>query len=104
VSAIPKLLTPEMVRDYVDCQGTHCPFCHSSEIEAGKVEADGASAWSPVTCNECGKEWQDVFFLGGVDLLDENGRCGGTIMPAAPEDPGSNNSPAPACPPDLPVV
>jgi hypothetical protein len=96
-----KTLTSEMVRRYIDCQGAHCPYCQSSEIEAGKVEADGASAWSQVTCNECGKEWQDVFFLGAVDVIDENGVYGDTIMPT-PGNPDSHvtiDPPAPACPP-----
>lgn len=80
-----ELLTPEMVREYIDCRGTHYPFCRSSEIEAGTVEADGDSAWPRVTCEECGKEWQDVFYLGAVDIIDEKGRYGDTVMPA-PED------------------
>jgi hypothetical protein len=103
-----------MVRRYIACQGSHCPFCHSPETEAGKVEADAASDWSRVTCNECGKEWQDVFFLGAVDVIDEgavdvideNGIHGDTVMPA-PENPDSRvmTDPAtPAYPPDVPAV
>jgi hypothetical protein len=86
VSETDKALTPEMVRDYVNAQGAHFPYCCSPEIEAGKVEADAASAWSRVTCNDCGRQWQDVFRLGAIDILDENGNYGDTVMPA-PEDP-----------------
>jgi hypothetical protein len=92
VSETETPLTPEIVRDYIDSQGTHCPFCNSSEIEAGKIEADAASAWSPVTCNDCGKEWRDVFFLGAVDIVDENGRYVDTIVPASEAPDGSGNS------------
>jgi hypothetical protein len=97
-------LTPQMVRDYVNAQGAYCPFCRSSEIEAGKVEADAASAWSRVTCNECGKEWQDVFFLGAVDIIDANGMYGDTVMPA-PEDPDTSAMSDPPTPPpaDIPA-
>jgi hypothetical protein len=97
VSETEKPLTAEMVRHYVNAKGTHCPYCQSPDIEAGKVEADGASAWSHVTCNECGREWQDVFFLGAVDIIDANGIYGDTIMPA-PEDPDGSAKSAVATP------
>ena len=97
-----KLLTPEMVRHYIDCQGSRCPYCPGSEIEAGKVEADGASGWSRVTCNACGKEWQDVFFLGAVDIIVENGMFD-IIMPA-PEDPDSRVMTDPPTPARVPAV
>src|SRR5262249_40563218 len=106
VSQMEKTLTPEMVGDYMDCQGAHCAYCQSSEIEAGKVEADGASAWSHVMCNECGREWQDVFFLGAVDVIDESGIYCDTVMPAS-ENPDSRvmtDPLTPACPPDVPAV
>jgi hypothetical protein len=49
-----------------------------------------------VTCHDCGKDWRDVFFLGAVDVVDENGRYVDTVQPA-PEDPdGSGNSNAAA--------
>jgi hypothetical protein len=71
-----------MVRDYIASHGSSCPYCGSAEIGAGKVEADGDSAWSRVTCDDCGKAWQDVFFLGAIDILDANGSYSDTIMPA----------------------
>ena len=76
-----KPLTPEMVRDYVNSGGARCPFCGSDDIEAGPLEADADSAWGPVTCTACGREWQDVYLLGAIDLTDKNGQHT-TIMPA----------------------
>ncbi len=73
MSESKKALTPEMVRDYIDCGGARCPFCGSDDIEAGRLEADADSAWGPVTCTACGREWQDVYFLGAIDLTAEDG-------------------------------
>jgi hypothetical protein len=47
-------LPPGMVRAYLDDGGGHCPFHASTDIEAGPPEADGDSAWRPVTCPGCG--------------------------------------------------
>jgi hypothetical protein len=105
MSATQNALTPEMVRNYISSQGSDCPFCRSSEIKAGKAEADGDSAWSPVTCDECGQEWRDVFFLGAIDTLDEHGRYSDTIMPAPErsDDPGRQDATTPS-PPDPPTA
>jgi hypothetical protein len=68
-----QVLTPEMVRDYVNSGGARCPFCGSEDIEAGHVEAGADSAWGPVTCTACDGEWQDVYFLGAIDLISQDG-------------------------------
>jgi hypothetical protein len=102
VSEPEKPLTPEMVLDYIAGHGAHCPFCDSPEIESGRLEADGASAWAPVKCSMCHREWQDVFFLGAVDIIHENGDCGEPVMPA-PDDPNASvksDAPTPF-PPDV---
>ena len=74
-----KVLTPAMVKKYVEGGGAECPFCGSAEIEAGHVVVDGDSVTAPVECLTCGAEWRDVFFLSAVDVLDENGRYDRTI-------------------------
>jgi hypothetical protein len=84
-------LTPAMVKAYVASGGARCPYCGSDEIEAGPVEADGDSATGPVECHDCGEEWRDVFLLGAVDVLDENGRYADTIEPG---DDGGEPGPA----------
>ena len=75
-------LAPEMVRDYIAGHGTKCPFCGSSEIESGRLDCEGPCAWAPVTCSVCGQQWQDVFSLADIDLIDEDGAMA-TIMPVS---------------------
>jgi transcription elongation factor Elf1 len=75
-----RTLTQEMVRDDIDRGGARCPFCGSDEIEAGRLDAEADSAWGPVTCTACEQEWQDVSFLGAIDLTADDGQVT-TIMP-----------------------
>jgi hypothetical protein len=69
-----------MVLDYIACGGAHCPYCESREIESDRLEADSDSAWARVTCHDCGRDWQDVFFLDAIDEIAENGSTT-TVMP-----------------------
>lgn len=73
--------TPEKVQKYIDCCGSFCLYCGSDDISAGKLEADGDQAWSPVTCQTCEREWQDVYHLAAVDIFDDALRLKGTIEP-----------------------
>jgi transposase-like protein len=59
-------LTAKQKNKYVACPN-HCPYCGSNDIEANAPEVDGPHAWADVTCNDCGKEWQDVYTLTHVD-------------------------------------
>jgi len=47
----------------------HCPYCKSDNISAGELEADGFQAWSNVVCNNCKKEWTDIYTLTDVEEL-----------------------------------
>lgn len=47
----------------------HCPFCGSDDITADQFEAEDRSAWRTVECNDCGKEWREVFVL---ELIEDN--------------------------------
>lgn len=44
-----------------------CPFCQSRDIDGGFVEIDGKSAWQKVSCNNCEKEWNDIYTLSDVE-------------------------------------
>ena len=69
-----------MIHDYIASDGAHCPFCNSLDIESGRLDADGDSAWAAVKCAIGGQEWQDVFFLGAIDVIAED--CSiTTVMP-----------------------
>lgn len=67
----PKPLTPEQEAEaeYLRTQGTHCPFCKSHDIAAGKPQLDG-DVWSDVECLTCKREWKDVFTLSSIEMTD----------------------------------
>lgn len=52
-------------------EGPNCPFCGSSDITGGQFDCDDHGAWQPVSCDACGKRWQDVYHRDRVaDLQD----------------------------------
>jgi hypothetical protein len=52
-------------KDYVNDGGNFCPHCQSNDIEAEHFEVDSGHAWQPVSCNNCGSTWNDVYVLTG---------------------------------------
>jgi len=84
-------LTPKMVRDYIANHGALCPYCQSPEIESDQLGVDGESAWAPINCMICGREWQDGFFLGAIAVSDENGCHSDTVMPSCADSEGSRS-------------
>ncbi len=50
---------------HIENGGDQCPHCNSKEIQGGCIYFDTGSAWQEVTCNDCGKEWQDLYTLTG---------------------------------------
>jgi len=55
-------------KSYVVTGGVSCPFCRSKDIEGGHIEVDAGSAWQPVTCSACGREWEDVYRLVDIEI------------------------------------
>lgn len=62
-------LTEQQKTEYLNCS-SQCPVCHSDDICAERIEADGESAFGEVECNECGKRWRDVYTLTSVEDAD----------------------------------
>ena len=57
---------PEMSQfEYVAHKGNVCPFCGSRNIESGQYESGDDWTTCTVTCNDCAKEWHDVYKLIG---------------------------------------
>lgn len=51
---------------YVRFKGQRCPYCRSPEIEApGGVEIDGGNATQEIRCNNCERDWTDLYYLVG---------------------------------------
>ena len=65
----PGTLTPEQKKEYLEKGGQHCPYCHSTDIEGGTLDAEWNEAWAEVTCKNCGETWQDEYKL--VDITEE---------------------------------
>ena len=49
----------------------HCPKCGSENINSGTIEADGSSAWSNVTCEDCNAVWKDIYKLTDIEIIGE---------------------------------
>jgi formate dehydrogenase maturation protein FdhE len=60
-------LTVEQKQDYIVSGGNHCPYCASHNITA--LIFDGEDGGQPVRCEDCGKEWTDIYKL--VDIEEE---------------------------------
>jgi hypothetical protein len=59
---------------YVHKGGNKCPYCHSKNIEGGKLEVDGPLAWCEIICNGCNRVWHDHYQLTGYsDVADSDG-------------------------------
>jgi transposase-like protein len=58
---------PETSREYCAHGGTHCPHCGSDDIEGGSIQIDAATAWQPITCNTCGKKWNDIYTIAAYE-------------------------------------
>jgi hypothetical protein len=51
-----------------------CPFCHSSDIDADPIEDYvDIKAWRIVSCEDCGRKWQEEFTITNVRAYDKNG-------------------------------
>ena len=54
----------------------HCPVCDSDDLDAGRMVVDEGWAWQPISCCECGSEWDDLYKLEGYASLMENKKEG----------------------------
>jgi len=63
-------LTDKAADDYVGSDGARCPHCGSTEIDSGRLSADGGEAWARVECAACGARWRDHFKLTSIEALE----------------------------------
>ena len=66
-------LTPGMVRGYIAGHGALCLFCRGPDLESDGLDAEADCVWAAATCAGCGREWQDVYYLGAVGLVAGDG-------------------------------
>ena len=55
---------------YRDKNFACCPYCESTEIEAGSFSFEIMG--TGVMCHDCGKEWQDNYSIVSVGFRDKN--------------------------------
>ena len=73
-------------RQYIQSDGTLCPFCGSASIEGlAGVEVDARTARQEMGCGECGRFWHDLYQLvgyepdSGSETAEEGGRAGDAL-------------------------
>lgn len=63
---IYKNLTPEQKAAYL-AASSRCPYCQSSDVEGDRHDYAGDEVAQNIHCNDCGREWVDVYRLAEVD-------------------------------------
>lgn len=55
---------------YIREGGVRCPYCASEDIEGTSFESDLDFSSQKITCNNCGKRWEDIYTL--IDIIEIN--------------------------------
>jgi transposase-like protein len=61
---------PQTNEEFVQSCGNKCPSCQSENISAEDFEPEGAHAWRPVSCDDCGASWNETYSLTGYSELE----------------------------------
>lgn len=64
-------LTKKQKKKYMINNGNICPFCESEEISADHADFDDCWVWRKVECNQCKKQWVDIYKLVDIEDVDE---------------------------------
>ena len=59
-------LTALRKKEYIKSGGVNCLYCNSNNVTSGPMEVDFSGASQECTCNDCLKEWYDVYKLKTV--------------------------------------
>lgn len=63
------MISEEKVKEYVDSKGLSCPYCGSGDLIGGSVTVDAGHATQEVQCGLCGRSWDDVYTLTGLEVV-----------------------------------
>lgn len=65
-------LTQEQMDRYIALSGQRCPFCDSTQIQAGEMGVPNYDrAYQDVECLDCKKTWTDEYKLTGITVSEE---------------------------------
>ena len=59
----------DKVKPYIQRRGVACPFCASSNIEGRQFDVQAGTAWQPMNCTDCDREWNDVYTLDTISEI-----------------------------------
>jgi C4-type Zn-finger protein len=59
-------MTNEQRLKYLKNKGLRCPYCETPDITAREMNADGDVICVEVSCDDCGKEWVDIYKFADV--------------------------------------
>ena len=73
----------DQIADYIEKEGSECPFCNSREIAAVDMDRDvyegeyepifGGEVKREVVCSSCGKSWREYYRMHDIEELDADG-------------------------------
>lgn len=55
-----------IIDEYIESRGTHCPFCKGNMIEGGAVDIENGYALQGMSCLDCNKSWTDIYRLVSI--------------------------------------
>lgn len=67
----PSRLSLEAKEKYVQLEGQHCPYCDSGDLEYGSVDFSTPYCNQKVICEDCGKDWWDVYKFHTIEEVEE---------------------------------
>ena len=57
--------------EYLAAEGSFCPYCKSPDITGvGTFEADSNWVSLTIECEDCQKQWDDIYTLSNVEGRD----------------------------------
>jgi transcription elongation factor Elf1 len=63
-------MTAEQRQRYLDSKGIRCPHCGSTNLTGHNLEQFDDCAVQPISCDDCGADWQDIYTLTDVEDID----------------------------------
>ncbi len=64
-------MTDPLKRKYLKHGGKKCPHCNSISLFCGDITHDENAVYRNVVCDECKREWTDIYTLTDVTFEPE---------------------------------
>ena len=70
----PLKVDQDRLKEYVSSNGISCPRCNSDQIESTGQIIESGAFFSRTNCLHCGELWEEVYYLVGIDMIENTGR------------------------------